>query len=131
MDTPKRITGVVENAVLAAGGIYLFLTPWLYGTTGHLASEREAWIGGGALAVLAILAAVMDFINRPAEFFGAEILDAVLVAGAVWLFVAPWVLGYSALTAAAWNGWGVGIGVALVSLYSIYDLQEHLLPTTA
>lgn len=128
MDESKRITGVIENGVLAVGGVYLFLTPWLFSTTGHFGSEWNAWIAGVALTLLAVLAAVMDYTNRPGETFWAEVLDAVFVLGAVWIFVAPWVLGFSALSAAAWNAWGVGIGVALVSLYSVYDVQEHLQP---
>lgn len=128
METSKKISGVMENGLLALGGIYLFLTPWLFSTTGRFASEWNAWIGGAALTVLAIVAAVMTLTTRRAEILGAEILDALFVAGGVWLFVSPWVLGFSALTAAAWNAWGIGIGVALVSLYSVYDLQEHFLP---
>jgi len=34
----------------------------------------------------------------------------------VLLFVAPWVVGYTALTGAAWTSWLVGVVVVMVSL---------------
>ncbi|HKN48615.1 MAG TPA: SPW repeat protein [Actinomycetota bacterium] len=111
--------------------MYLFLSPWFYDLTGNRASAWNAWIGGGALAVLAIAAMVLTYTRRKREVMGAEILDAIFAAGAVWLFVSPWVLGFSAVTAAAWNVWIVGVAVAVISLFSVYDVQTHQLPQVA
>lgn len=119
--------GIVENALLMLGGVYLFVSPWLFSTFDNSA-KWNSWIGGAALAVLAIVAGGLAFMNRRQEAIGAEALDGVFAAGAVWLFVPPWVLTFSAITAAAWSAWIVGVAVAAISLYSVYDVQTHLLP---
>lgn len=120
-------SGIVENGLLMLGGVYLFVSPWLFSTFDNNA-KWNAWIGGAALAVLAIVAGALAYMNRRKEVIGAEILDGVFAAGAVWLFVSPWVLTFSAITAAAWGAWIVGVAVAAISLYSVYDVQTNLLP---
>lgn len=37
----------------------------------------------------------------------------------VWLFAAPWILGYSSVSAAAWNSWIFGILITAVSLSAV------------
>ena len=37
----------------------------------------------------------------------------------VWLFAAPWILGYSPVGAAAWNSWIFGILITAVSLAAV------------
>lgn len=123
-----RKPGIVENALLVLAGIYLFVTPWLYSNTDVKAIAWNAWIAGAALAVLAVVAGALSYARRRSELMGGEILDAVFAAGAVWLFISPWVLGFTAMTAAAWSVWIVGIVVAGVALYSVYDVQTHALP---
>lgn len=45
--------------------------------------------------------------------------DWVNLAMGVWLFVAPWVLGFADLPAAAWNCWMMGVVVAAVSVAAL------------
>ena len=35
---------------------------------------------------------------------------------AIWIFIAPWVLGFTHLTVASWDHWIVGVLVFLISL---------------
>jgi hypothetical protein len=102
------------NLVLA---IWLFLSPWIlrFATAGepnagvpHAAAN--AWIFGIIIAVLSI-AALMR--TQPWE----EWIN--LLAG-IWLFISPWVLGYSGNHAALWNALIVG---ALVFILAVWDLS--------
>jgi SPW repeat len=46
-----------------------------------------------------------------------------LVAGG-WLFVAPWVLGYTDLPAAAWNSWIFGIIIVAISIAALVQFAQ-------
>ncbi|MGE5270669.1 MAG: SPW repeat protein [Thiohalocapsa sp.] len=108
------------NMVLA---VWLFVSPWIlsFGSGGGAAGTAAA--GGGAggsgvtaswnawvLGVLVFLAAI-SAISRM-EFW-QERLNAVF---AVWIFVAPWALGFTNLAAASWDHWIVGVLVFFISL---------------
>lgn len=41
------------------------------------------------------------------------------LAVGLWLFVAPWVLGYAGLRSAAWNSWTLGVVVVAVSVSAL------------
>jgi hypothetical protein len=41
-----------------------------------------------------------------------------------WLFIAPWVLGYSGLRAPAWNSWIIGVVVAAISIAALIQFTE-------
>jgi drug/metabolite transporter (DMT)-like permease len=126
-----RKPGIVGNVLLVVAGAFLFVTPWIYGNTGVRDIAWNAWIAGAALAVLAVVTTALTFAHHKSEVLAAEILDAVFAAGAVWMFISPWVLGFTAITAAAWSIWVVAVVVAAVALFSVYDVQTHALPQLA
>ncbi|HEX2034147.1 MAG TPA: SPW repeat protein [Chloroflexota bacterium] len=43
------------------------------------------------------------------------------VALGVWLFAAPWVLGFAGLAGAAWTAWVVGVCVAALALWAMAE----------
>jgi len=47
-----------------------------------------------------------------------EWVNAILGA---WLFIAPWVLGFTGTSAAAWSAWIVGALVVIFALWSLSD----------
>lgn len=49
--------------------------------------------------------------------------DSINVLLGLWLVAAPWVLGYTAETYAAWNAWGVGVAIAIVAVALIVSYQ--------
>src|SRR5262249_7041950 len=50
--------------------------------------------------------------------------DAVNVILGIWLFISPWVLGYSGAEAQAWNAWIVGVIVFVLSIASLAQFQK-------
>jgi hypothetical protein len=110
------------NAVLA---VWFFISPWVlqFGagapaagtdatTTGAVqAAEWNAWV----LSVLVFLVAISAISRMD---FWQEYVNLVL---SIWIFIAPWVLGFAMLTGAAWDHWIVGV---LIFLFSISVLSR-------
>ncbi len=83
-------------------GMLLFIAPFVFGATANQAAAWTAYAGGALLAI----AGVWSLINpSPANHFAewGEVVIGVLV------FLAPWVLGFTGLTAMAWSAWIAGI----------------------
>ena len=100
------------NLVLA---IWLFLSPWVLHFDAGAPGEPAT--GAGAAAWNAwVLGVVVGLVSASAigrmEFW-QERLNVVL---AIWIFVAPWVLGFALLPRSSWNHWIVGVLVLGFSL---------------
>jgi hypothetical protein len=97
-------------------GIWLFIAPWIWGNSRapsphEFTSAWNAWI----LAVIVVIIALWA-LSSPA-MTGVEWIN--VIAG-IWLFIAPWVLGFAAAGhSAAWNQWVVGIIVFVLSLWAV------------
>jgi SPW repeat len=81
-------------------GLVLILTPPVFGDTGQAVAAMSAYILGALILLSGVLTAAMREEN------GAEVVPGIL---AVVTFVAPWVLGFSGVTAVAWVSWIVGV----------------------
>src|SRR5581483_6753350 len=75
--------GASSLAVLC--GVWLFLSPWIYGVSGN-ASAWNSWIIGALIVISAGMRRI-----RPA----AISLSWINAALGVWTFVSPWVYGYT------------------------------------
>jgi SPW repeat len=106
----EAVTDVV-NLVL---GVWLFLSPWIFGFDPETAASWNAWLSGIVIAVLAI-AALAAF----AEW--EEWLN--LIVG-LWVAVSPWVVGFSANARAAWDHLVVGLIVALVAAVRLWFVHQ-------
>jgi hypothetical protein len=82
-------------------GVLLFISPWVFGTAANGASSWDAWI----LGILGILLAVFAL----AFLSSASISRGLSLALGVLLFISPWVLGFAALSSAAWVAWILGV----------------------
>lgn len=99
------------NLIIA---IWFFISPWVlaFGYTATAAGTPtvaawNAWV----LSVLVFLVALTAMGRRYVS--GQEWFNLIL---GVWIFVAPWVLGFAARASdAAWDHWIVGVLVFLVS----------------
>ena len=104
----------VANLVLAT---WLFLSPWILGFVLVSATAAGAAAPGPNLSnaswnawVLGILIVLLAIAALSGTRLWQEWLQLLL---GVWLFIAPWVLGFSAAPAAAWDHWIVGILVVV------------------
>jgi hypothetical protein len=102
------------NLILA---VWLFISPWVLqfgagsgaagGAPGSVSTAAwNAWVMG-VLVFLAALSAVSRI-----EMWQEWLM---LIFG-VWIFIAPWALGFTQLTAASWDHWIVGALVVLFAL---------------
>jgi hypothetical protein len=102
---------------LAAGinlltGVWVFVSPWVYGAAGN-PNAWNSWIAGAAVALFA-LARMNDAGSR-----GISWINTILGA---WLFISPWVFGYTGNTGRYINSLCAGV---LIFVLSIYNARSH------
>lgn len=99
------------NAVLGGG---LFLMSWIL----DLGSAAAAW--NATIVGLAIVALALTAIERFATW--EEWLNLALGA---WVFASPWVFGLTGMTAIAWGHWLIGLVVAALALWELWEAGRH------
>ena len=116
------------NAILA---VWFFISPWVlnFGAgapaagdgaamTGLLGAVQAAAWNAWILGVIVFLVAVSAISRMD---FWQEYANIVL---SIWIFIAPWVLGFAMLSNAAWDHWIVGVLVFLFSI-SVLSRARH------
>lgn len=105
-----------QDWVNLALGLWLCVSPWVLwrGDVPPPSLTANAVIFGVLLAMLAL--AALYRLEAPAEW-------AVIVAGA-WIFLSPWLYGFSHLTVAAWDHWIVGALVAILAGWELLALRH-------
>lgn len=106
------------NLVLAC---WLFISPWVLGfapggADAAAGAAWNCWIFAIVIGVFSVAALVRP---RPWE-------EWINLLSGVWLFISPWLIGFSGSTPALWNALIVG---ALVFIAATWDLTT--LPQTA
>jgi hypothetical protein len=123
------------NAILA---VWFFISPWILqfgagapaagdaASTGLAGAVHTAAWDAWVLSVIVFLVAISAISRMD---FWQEYVNIVL---SIWIFIAPWVLGFAMLSSAAWDHWVVGV---LIFLFSISVLsrarQARMVTTTA
>lgn len=102
------------NLLLGAG---LFLSPWLFGFEEVAAAAWNAHLVGAVIAVMAVMAL---FAFQRWEDWVSGLLGA-------WLLIAPWSLGFNAITPAVLTHVLLGIAAVVLAIWSINEHEaEHL-----
>lgn len=97
-------------------GLVLLLTPWAVGFAAEPVPAWTAWITGGLIAIVAVIALA-------AQAYAAAWGNLVL---GLWAVAAPWILGFAAVAGAMWSHVALG---ALVALAAVAELWiEHQPP---
>jgi membrane-bound ClpP family serine protease len=104
-------------------GVLLFISPWIFGTATNAPGSWNAWIVGVIGVVLALWALAMVGTSTIAEWIS-------LVLG-VWLFISPWILGFAAITSAAWTAWIIGILFVVVNGWTLLQSRSPRVGATA
>ena len=102
-------------------GIFLFITPWLFGFSAQAAPTWNAW---GMALVVAALAAYAGMM--PNSWWKWPLLA---IAG--WLFAAPWLLGFTASVTAFWTHIGASIGLLTIVAAAIWSSDDGNRPVAA
>ena len=92
-------------------GVLLFITPFVFGATYTSTAAWTAYVGG-VLLVIVGLWTLSSPSTQMTEW--AEIVIGVLV------FIAPFVLGFTALTGMAWSDWIAGILAVMLGGSVVY-----------
>ena len=99
-----------QNWVNVVLGIILFVSPWYTVTWRYSTSSWNAWILGVLIVIMALAAAaaprypVTSWINI---FLG------------LWVFISPWLLGFTLLTGMDWTAWIIGALVFLIAIWAV------------
>ncbi len=103
------------DIVNIVAGLGLLLSPWCLGYAGETSAAWSAWIVGAVVALIAI-GALVAF--REYEEW------ANLVLG-LWSIVAPWALGFAAVTAATWTHVIAGVVVAALAAGNVWFAHDR------
>ncbi len=92
----------------------LFFSPWLFGFASDDVASRTAWISAIVIGVITI-AAIVQF---------AEWEEWVAMVLGLWLIVAPWIVGFSALSHAAATFVVLGVVIAVASISELWQVYH-------
>ncbi|MEZ2224597.1 SPW repeat protein [Rhizobium sp. RCC_161_2] len=106
------------DIVNIVAGLGLLLSPWLLGFATEAYAAWNAWIVGAAIAVIAAAALC--------AFYEAE--EWINLVLGIWTVAAPWVLGFSVVTAAMWVHVVAGIVVAVLAAGNIWFSHNRPFP---
>lgn len=97
-------------------GIWLIISPFILGFSNVQSAMWNAVIVGIVVAVLAAI--------RAGAMLDQPWLSWINLILGIWLFVSPWVLGYSGTTSALWNSLVLGVIVFVLSGWSILSSPD-------
>jgi hypothetical protein len=112
-------------------GIWLFISPWALGfaSSGPSGGTNAAPGGGSALSsaswdawIVGILIALVAISALSRMALWQEWVNLILGA---WVVIAPWALGFSNISNAAWDHWIVGFLVFIFSLASVSAMRRR------
>ncbi len=89
-------------------GIWVFVSPWIYGAAVQ-ASAWNSWIVGALVALFALI--------RWGSPVGARGLGWANMLLGAWLFLSPWIFGYTAYSGRFINSLCAGVLIFVLSLY--------------
>ncbi len=105
-----------QDWVSAVLGVILFVTPWFLGTVTSASGSWDAWIVGIVIVILALVSLGLPTSSATFEW-------GVLMVGA-WLFISPWVLGFTAISTAAWVAWIIGLLLIVASGWILLEMRN-------
>jgi SPW repeat len=95
--------------------ILLFISPWVLGFSAEQFAAGNAWISAVVIGALAVGA--LGAFHEWEEW-------ANLLVG-LWVAVAPWILGFAAVTNAVWTHVVLGILVAVAAAWEIWEVRHQ------
>jgi hypothetical protein len=103
------IAAQTTSLMVAIASLWFFVSPWAYGFSLHESAWNSWMVGAIMLAFSSIR------LLSPAHTSGFSRVNAVL---AVWVFLSPWIYGYSVNGPRLTNSLAVGVFIFALSLVS-------------
>jgi len=110
----------VTAAFSAIIGIWLFISPWVYGAA-HNPDAWNNWIVGFLITLFALI--------RYSNPFRAASLGWANMVLAIWVFISPWIFRYTGNTDRFVNSLCVGIVVFVLAVYGASSIRRPLTNT--
>lgn len=107
----------IANAIAMAAAIWFFVSPWVYGAQ-HSVNAWNCWIVGGV-----IIGCLWVRLGFPASMPGLNWFVACL---AVYIFVSPWLYGYTPNTGRWINSMCVGVVLFVCCIYGGINTKVSL-----
>ncbi|MEE7448979.1 hypothetical protein MRF4_14900 [Methylobacterium radiotolerans] len=108
----NRTEDMIPNALNILLGVVLALAPWYLDLGYETAASRNAFLSGGAITFVAVLA-----LGKTYEW--EEYLNLAL---GLWAAMAPWILGFADAKAPMWVHSAIGLAVAVLAAYELWRL---------
>lgn len=117
----RRAEAVVDLVNLALG-VFLFVSPWLFGFPSGF-ERNTSWMAGATIAIIAVysIADLFGSVSGP-EWFEQE--EWINLAVGFWLMVCPWVLGFHADTIAKQVHFAVGLVITVIAAIELWLLRR-------
>jgi len=117
----KHTGTMVASTICLLAGIWFFISPWVYGTSGD-ANSWNSWIVG---AVVVILSAIR--LSAPMTTAGLSWVNCIL---GVWAFISPWVYGYTLEHGRFINSLCVGVILFIAAISATTTTHDTRHPVT-
>jgi hypothetical protein len=96
-------------------GIILFISPWYSATWSNSTSSWNAWILGAAIAIVALWSLATP---------ESPIPEGINIVLGIWVFISPWVLGFTQLRIETWSAWVIGVLVVLFAAWALTGMRS-------
>jgi len=97
------------NGLTLALAVWLFISPWVL-----TAPAAGAWAWNSCVVAIIVAALSIGALVQLAQW--EDWINVILGA---WLFISPWVYGYTGTESAAWNSYIVGALIFFIGLWGV------------
>ena len=105
----------ILDFIKLALGVFLILTPWVFGFTSAFVTSGNAWISGAVIS-LASIAAIVEL---------ADWEEWLSLASGLWVAISPLALGFHTIVPSAMRVFvAVGIVVALLAAVELWMMHR-------
>ncbi len=117
-----RLAEAAVDVVNLGLGVFLFVSPWLFGLPPGI-ERNTSWMAGATIAIVAVLSIVnlFEFVSDSEWFQQAEWIN--LVVG-LWVAVCPWIIGFHADMIAMDVHFAVGLMIAAIAVVELWLLHH-------
>lgn len=110
------ISARAASIVCFVAGLWFFLSPWAYYGVSNDPNAWNAWLVGAIIVAFSIARTC-----GPTHAIGFSYVNAVL---GVWIFISPFVIGYTSDIPHVVNSLAVGIFVTTFSIVSVRSIRN-------
>ena len=122
MSNPNRKTEAFIDISNLALGVFLFLSPWIFGFTSDL-GWHTSWMAGTAISVIAIFSIGDLFASVTIPSF-IETEEWLNLAIGLWLAACPWILRFHGDPVAMQVHLAVGLVIAAIAVVELWVMHH-------